>query len=57
MDSHVSYLLAEFIPEDGIAIAQQVHQKYAEDLETQGRHSKEIDRDQLLEVIVQEGAP
>ena len=57
MDSHVSYLLAEFISEDGIAIAQQVHQKYAEDLETQGRHSKEIDRDQLLEVIVQEGAP
>jgi len=94
MDSHVSYLSAEFIPEDGIAIAQQVarelvkwecvpqllsrpfrgwmgrhvevdnatpvmgqHQKYVKDLETQGRHGKEIDRDQLLEVIIQEGAP
>src|SRR5215472_6441486 len=33
------------------------HQKYVKDLETQGRHGKEIDRDQLLEVIVQEGAP
>src|SRR5215831_11940988 len=94
MDSHVSYLSAEFIPEDGIAIAQQVarelvkrepfpqllscpfrgrmgghvevdnatpvvgqHQKYVQDLETESGHRKEIDRDQLLEVIVQEGAP
>src|SRR6516164_10933382 len=33
------------------------HQKYVKDLEAQGRHGKEIDRDQLLQVIVQEGTP
>src|SRR5262249_13218283 len=30
---------------------------YVQDLETESGHRKEIDRDQLLEVIVQEGAP
>jgi len=32
-------------------------QKYVEDLETQGRHGKEVDGHQLLQVILQEGAP
>ena len=33
------------------------HQKHIENLETKGRHGKEIDGDQLLQVILQEGAP
>src|SRR5437588_12989587 len=33
------------------------HQKYIENLETKGRHGKEIAGDQLLQVILQEGAP
>jgi hypothetical protein len=33
------------------------HQKHIENLETNGRHSKEVDGDQLLQVILQEGAP
>ncbi len=33
------------------------HQKHIENLETNGRHSKEIDGDQLLQMILQEGAP
>ena len=33
------------------------HQKHIENLETNGRHGKEVDGDQLREVIVQEGAP
>ena len=33
------------------------YQKYVKDLETKGGHSKEVNGDQLLEVILQEGAP
>src|ERR1700737_4015511 len=33
------------------------HQKHVKHLEANSRHGKEIDGDQLLEVIVQEGAP
>jgi hypothetical protein len=33
------------------------YQKYAKDLETQGRHGEEVDGDQLLSMILQEGAP
>src|SRR5437588_2383064 len=33
------------------------HQKHIENLETKGRYGKEIDGDQLLQVILQEGAP
>ena len=94
MDSHVGYLLTEFSPEDGIAVAQQItrdpikweclpqllsrplgswvggdvevhnatpvmgqHQKHVKDLETEVGHGEEVDGDQLLKVIVEEGAP
>ena len=33
------------------------NQKHIENLETEGGHAEEVDRDQLREVIVQEGAP
>ena len=33
------------------------HQKHIENLEAKGRHGKEVDGDQLLGVILQEGAP
>ena len=33
------------------------HQKHIENLEANGRYSEEVDRDQLLGVILQEGAP
>jgi hypothetical protein len=33
------------------------HQKYVKHLKTNCRHGKEVDRDQLLEVILQKGAP
>src|SRR5215472_16119214 len=94
LDAHVCDLPLEFLPEDGVAIAQQVardllkrkrlpqllpgpfcgwmgshiemknastvmsqHQKDVKHLETNGRHGKEIDGDQLLSMILQESAP
>jgi hypothetical protein len=33
------------------------HQKHVKNLETDGRHGKEVDGDQLLQVILQESAP
>src|SRR6266513_2685453 len=33
------------------------HQKYVKDLEPDGGHGEEVDRDQLLGMILQEGAP
>src|SRR5689334_14523600 len=33
------------------------HQKHIENLETNGRHGKEVDGHQLLQVIFEEGAP
>src|SRR5215469_17239845 len=94
LDAHVCDLPLEFLPEDGVAIAQQVardllkrkrlpqllpgpfcgwmgghiemknastvmsqHRKDVKHLETNGRHGKEIDGDQLLSMILQESAP
>src|SRR5215472_4998212 len=94
LDAHVCDLPLEFLPEDGVAIAQQVardllkrkrlpqllpgpfrgwmgghiemknastvmsqHQKDVKHLETNGRHGKEINGDQLLSMILQESAP
>src|SRR5207302_2591531 len=33
------------------------HQEYVKDLEPDGGHGKEVDRDQLLGMVLQEGAP
>src|SRR6266699_2624599 len=33
------------------------HQKYVKDLEPDGGHDEEVDRDQLLGMVLQEGAP
>src|SRR2546430_10601930 len=33
------------------------HQKYVKDLEPDGGHGEEVDRDQLLGMVLQEGAP
>ena len=33
------------------------YQKHVKDLETQGGHCEEVDGDQLLGVVLQEGAP